>query len=102
MARYAQIASGASTNSSSLIVDTGSRVLGIILQNVGAVDIFVSEDRRILDKVDSANLPTVGFILSAAAAAQQLPFVIPAFKGKLWARSQNPGAALEVIGYEIC
>ena len=100
MARYSNIPSGSgSQNASAPILDTGGTPKGALLQNVSAVDIYVSEDRTRLDATDAANLPRVGLLLSAAA---QSVVNIPRFIGKLYARSQAPGAQLEVIEYDLC
>lgn len=73
--------------------------MGVSIQNVSAVDVYVSEDRTRLDATDKNNLPQAGMLLTAAA---QVIWIIPRFIGKLYARSQGPGAALEVIQNDLC
>jgi hypothetical protein len=72
------------------------------LQNPSAQDIFVSEDQQLINSVSLTNLPTVGILLPANAPGV-FPMVVPydfAANLKLFARSQNAGAELEVQIFE--
>jgi len=82
------------------IVNTVGARKGFSIQNVGAVDIFFSDDQRLLDSVSPANLPLAGHLLAAAATVPP-PTVYPWFIGKLFARAGAPGALLEVIIYDV-
>jgi len=80
------------------IVDTKGERKGFSIQNVSAADIYYSDDQRQLDSVDRTNLPTAGHLLPGGNTQV---VVYPVFVGKLFARTQGVGAALEVIPYEI-
>jgi hypothetical protein len=80
------------------IVDTKGRRMAFSLQNVSAADVYYSDDQRSLDSVDRTNLPTVGHLLPGSST---IITVYPVFIGKLWARTQGVGAALEIMPYEI-
>lgn len=75
------------------------KAYGLVIQNVSAVQVWISDDQNTLDgSVDSTGTPQQGLIL----AANSLPLVITAFKGVLYTRSSSAGGVLEVIRYEIC
>jgi hypothetical protein len=101
MARLSNIPSGSgSANPSAPVLDVGSTPQGAVLQNAGAVDIYISEDRTRLDATSPALLPQAGILLSAVA---QNIVVIPRIINTVWyGRSQAPGAQLEVITYDLC
>jgi hypothetical protein len=104
MSRLPNIPSGnGSSNPSAPCIDVPEgKIYGASLQNVSAVDIYVSEDRTRLDATaPGTNLPQAGILLSAVA---QAIWVIPRIKGpyKLYIRAQNVGAQAEVIIYPIC
>lgn len=82
------------------IVDSAGGRKGFSIQNVGAVDIFFSDDQRLLDSVDTANLPTAGHLLAASAPVPP-PVVYPWFIGKIFVRAQAAGALLEVVIYDV-
>lgn len=101
MARF-PVATGINTNNPlTPIVDTRGEVKGVEIQNVSAVDFYVSDDPNTLQNTTVANLPDVGFHFWPDAAPGFV-LVIPRFKGKLYARSQNTGAQAEVIIHDIC
>lgn len=103
MARYKNIPSGDGIRfPSQMVVDTGDQVKAIYIQNPTAVDIFVSDNQKLLNKTDAAGNPTVG-MLAPAAVPPNVP-VVPfrTFKGRLFARAVGPGAELEVIESDIC
>jgi hypothetical protein len=89
---------GVPTAGSLKIVDTALGRKGISLQNPSAVDVFYSDDQRLLDSVSLTNLPTVGHILPAGV---NTIIVYPWFVGRLFVRSQGAGAQVEVIVYEV-
>lgn len=84
------------------LVDTQGKVEGIIIQNVSAVDCFVSDDPQTLQQTNSVNLPVVGLHFPPDSPPVPFMLILPAFRGKLYARAQGAGALLEVIRYEIC
>lgn len=101
MARF-PVATGVNPNNPlTPIVDTGGKLQGVIIQNVSAVDAYVSDDPSTLQNTSPTNLPDVG-IHFAPDATPPFMLVLPYFKGKLYARAQNSGAQLEVIRYDIC
>lgn len=104
MARLSNIPSGSgSQNASASIVDSEDKVVAVTIENIGAVDVFVSEDRTRLDAtLAGTNLPTAGFLFPAYAAPNANILHMPRFKGKLYARSQAAGAILEVLVSDIC
>lgn len=104
MARYGNIPSGSgSTNPSASICDTAGRFMQVEIQNPSGVDVYVSEDRTRLDATAAGtNLPLVGLLFPAAAPPQVYSQTLNRFKGKLYARSQAPGAQLEVITSDLC
>lgn len=73
---------------------------GFSIQNVSSVDVYYSDDQRLLDSVDAANLPTVGHILPASTPPLP-PTIYPFFFGKIYCRAQNTGAAVEILVYEV-
>lgn len=83
------------------MVDTVSSRKGFSIQNVAAVDIYFSDDQRLLDSVTPANLPSVGHLLSAAGTPANPPTVYPWFIGKIYVRAQTAGAQLEVLVYDV-
>jgi len=80
------------------IIDTKGRRIGLSMQNVSAADIYYSDDQRLLDSVDRTNLPTAGHLLPGGNTQV---VVYPVFIGKLFARTQGVGAAMEIMPYEI-
>jgi len=88
------------TGSSINIINATGKRKGFSIQNVGAVDVYYSDDQRSLDSATTANLPTVGHLLAAASPAP-LPVVYPFYIGKLYARAQGNGALLELIVYDV-
>jgi hypothetical protein len=78
------------------IVDAPKRI-GLIIMNPFAIDVYVSDDQRSLDTVGAADLPSVGIKFPAN---QTIPVVVPFFRGKWFARAQNP-TQLEVIPFEV-
>lgn len=83
------------------IVDTALGRKGVSIQNVAAVDVYFSDDQRLLDSVTAANLPTVGHLLSAVGTPANPPTVYPWFIGRLYVRAQSNGAQLEVMVYDV-
>lgn len=101
MARF-PVATGVTTNNPlTPIVDTRGEVKGVEIQNVSGVDFYVSDDPGTIQNTSNVNLPVVGLHFPPDGVP---PFilVIPRFKGKLYARAQNNGAAAEVIIHDIC
>jgi len=82
------------------ILDTQGRRKGFSIQNVSAVDIYFSDDQRLLDSVSAANLPTVGHLLAASAPTPP-PVIYPWFIGQIFVRAQNTGAQLEILVYDV-
>lgn len=83
------------------VVDASGGRKGFSIQNVGAVDIFYSDDQRLLDSVAAANLPQAGHILAAAAPVLP-PVVYPWIYGtKIFVRAQTQGALLEITIYDV-
>jgi hypothetical protein len=82
------------------IVDTQGRRKGFSIQNTSAVDIYYSDDQRLLDSVGAANLPSVGHLL-AAATPVPAPVVYPWYIGQIYIRAQAAGAQAEIIVYEV-
>jgi hypothetical protein len=81
------------------VVDAGLGRKGFSIQNVSSVDVFYSDDQRLLDTVDGANLPTAGHILPTATPPHD-PVVYPFFTGKIYVRCQNLGGQCEVLVYD--
>lgn len=86
--------------SSIKVVDTQGKRKGISIQNTSSVDVYYSDDQRLLDSVSSVNLPTVGHILPTATPAPQ-PLIYPWFIGALYMRAQNTGCQAEILIYEV-
>ena len=86
-------------NSTKVVDSTGGRK-GFSIQNPGPSDVYYSDDQRLLDSVDLANLPTVGHLL-ASATPPLAPVVYPFFIGKIFVRAQGAGAQLEVLIYDV-
>jgi hypothetical protein len=85
------------------IVDSKNpkRRVGFSIQNVGASDVFYSDDQRLLDSVGAANLPVAGHLLAAAAPVPP-PVVYPWFaNGQIFVRAQAAGALLEIVIFEV-
>ena len=82
------------------VVDTAGGRKGVSLQNVSNVDVYYSDDQRLLDSVNNVNLPTVGHLLPASTPAG-LPTVYPWFIGRLFVRCQSSGGQLEIIIYDV-
>jgi hypothetical protein len=82
------------------LLDTGGQRKGFSIQNVSAGDLFYSDDQRQLDSVTSANLPTVGHLLAAAAPVPP-PVVYPWFVGKIFIRAQAAGAQVEILVFDV-
>lgn len=83
------------------VVDATGRRVGFSIQNVGPVDLYYSDDQRLLDSVTPANLLTVGHLLPAATPAQP-PTIYPIFANKkIYIRAQNAGGQVETMIYEI-
>lgn len=105
MARYPIVTQVTPNSPLTVLVDTQGKVQGVILQNVGGVDVYVSEDPNRLQTTSPANLPNVGLHFPAdSPAVSPLPvfLVLPQFKGKLYARAQAVGGLMESIVYDIC
>jgi hypothetical protein len=73
---------------------------GFSIQNVGAVDLYYSNDQRQLDSVDGTNLPTVGHILAASAPIPP-PVVYPFYVGEIFIRAQAVGGLAEITVYDV-
>lgn len=82
------------------VVDTAGKRKGLSLQNTSAVDVYYSDDQRLLDSVSPANLPSVGHILPSSTPVLP-PTIYPWFVGTFYVRAQSAGAQLEVIVYEV-
>jgi hypothetical protein len=103
MARF-NVANGAIPNNPlTPIVDTQGRALGVGIQNVSAVDIFVSDDPKTLQQVGPTGVPIVGWHLPPDTAGIT-PFILRLcpFNGKLYARCQASGGQIEAITYKFC
>lgn len=85
----------------SVVADTQGKVMGLILQNVSTVDIYVSEDANRLQQVSPSGVPTVGLHFPADSTPPW-QLVIPEYNGKLYGRAQGAGGAMEAILYERC
>jgi len=89
------------TQQSLKVIDATGGRKGFSIQNVGGVDIFYSDDQRLLDSVGPANLPSAGHLLSAATPVPP-PVVYPFFtNGKIFVRAQSAGALLEIVIYDV-
>jgi len=82
------------------VVDTKGKRKGISLQNPSSVDVYFSDDQRLLDSVSTVNLPTVGHLLSATTPVPN-PVIYPWFIGAFYVRAQSSGAQLEIVVYEV-
>ncbi|SRR6266436_128288 len=99
MARIDIAAGDPAKQSNTIIVDTDTFVQ-IKIQNVSAVDVYVSENSARLNNVTPVSfLPRVGLIYPGGLLTID---IWDKFIGKLYARSQNAGAQLEVITNAIC
>lgn len=90
------------TQSLKVVDATGGRK-GFSIQNVGAVDIYYSDDQRTLDSLaqGGGNVPTAGHLLPATNPVSP-PVVYPWFYGgKIFVRAQAAGALLEIIIYDV-
>lgn len=102
MARYPVVSGAVSQNNPlTVIVDTNGRAMGVTIQNVSAQDFYISTDPATLQNTSPTNLPQVGHHF-AADSVPPFILVLPSFKGKIYARSQNAGAAAEANTYENC
>jgi hypothetical protein len=102
MARV-NVASGLIPNNPlTVAADTQGKVKCVTIQNVSAVDVYVSEDPNLLQQTSATNLPQVGWHLPPDVAGIT-PFVLilPRANCKLYARSQGAGAQLETIMVDI-
>lgn len=86
--------------SSIKIVDTQGKRKGVSLQNTSSVDVYYSDDQRLLDSVSTVNLPTVGHLLPTATPVLP-PTIYPWFIGALYMRAQNTGAQAEILIFEV-
>lgn len=89
-----------SQSQSITIINTNGQRKGFSIQNVGAVDLYYSDDQRLLDTVNAADLPTAGHLLAAASPVNP-PTVYPWFIGKLYVRAPAAGGLLEIIIYDV-
>lgn len=96
------VASGAITQNNPLtvIVDTQGRVMGVTIQNCSAQDFFISTDPTALQTTSPTNNPMVGHHLPADANPPFI-FILPRFRGKIYARAQNAGASCEAWTVDI-
>lgn len=103
MARV-NVASGLIPNNPlTVAVDTQGKVKCVSIQNVSAVDIYVSENPNTLQNTDPTNLPQVGHHLPPdQAGITPFIWVLPRVNCKLYARSPAVQAQLEVIQFDIC
>ena len=82
------------------VVDATGGRKGFSIQNVGAVDIYYSDDQRLLDSVNTLNLPTAGHLLQGGTTNP--PSVYPLFANRqIFVRAQNAGGQLEIIIYDV-
>jgi len=72
---------------------------GFSIQNVSSVDVYFSDDQRLLDSVSSTNLPTVGHLLPSVSPALP-PLVYNFFVGQIFVRAGTTGAAVEVMLFD--
>jgi hypothetical protein len=85
------------------IVDTQGKIAAVILENVSAADVYVSEDPLRLQVTDNANIPTVGLHFPPDGSPNDRGIVVIShFNGKLYARSPGTGASMEAIVNEYC
>ena len=73
----------------------------VIVQNTGAVVVYVSDNQALLDKVDATNTPTQGFILQPLGQPGDTR-VIEVVTSGLWARCAAPGGSAECIAWPNC
>lgn len=85
-----------STIPSLLLVSSGPPKL-LVLQNVSAISIYVSDDKFQLEQLDSSGNPQ-GMILAANA----VPLVIQRFSQNLWALAAVGGGELEFFQEALC
>ena len=86
-----------SSRQSAAVVNAGNSVVGIIIMNSSPTDVFVDTDQRLLDTVDSFNLPQNGVRFPTGMPA---PVAIPFFTGILYARAQTD-TVLDLIPFAI-
>ena len=80
------------------VFDTGGRVVGLLVQNQTAADIYTASTAGELDKVnESTGVPYQGV---KWGAGMQQPICIPRFNGVFFARAQNV-TELEITVYEV-
>jgi hypothetical protein len=82
------------------VVDATGGRKGFSIQNVGAVDIYYSDDQRTLDSIPLTGPPNAGHFLPGGTTNP--PVVYPMFaNGKIFVRAQNAGALLEIVIYDV-
>lgn len=101
MARFPLATGSNQNNPLTIVVDTQGKVQGITLQNVSAVDGYISEDPNRLQNVDAGNIPQDGMHLPPDANPPTI-IVLPRFKGKLYGRAAVEGCKINAIQYDIC
>lgn len=80
------------------IFDTGGRVVGLLIQNQTATDIFTSITAAELDKVNE--ITGVPFQGVKWGAGMNQPVCIPRFNGAIFGRAQNV-TELEITPFEV-
>ena len=89
------------TGPSVCLVDSGGQPKGVRLQNPSGVDVYYSDDQRLLDSLNSAGTPTEGLILSTATPPLP-PVNLLWFTGKLYFRGLSAGAQVQVLIWDMC
>ena len=99
--RY-NVVSGAITQNNPLtvLIDTRGQIRGVSIQNVSAQDFFASTDPTLLQAITPTNLPPVGHHFPPDANPPFV-FILPRFRGKIYARAQNAGSVAEAWTYDI-
>jgi hypothetical protein len=88
-------------NASQTILDTVGQVMEVNVQNVSAVNVFVSSKQSVLDgSVDNVGQPHQGFVLPPAPSNIVLHW--NKFKGQLYARAGAGGGAVECDSVVVC
>lgn len=83
------------------VVTATDKRKGFSIQNVGAVDIYYSDDQRTLDTLGAGGIPQGGHLLAAQVPVPP-PTVYQIVYGlKIYVRAPAAGALLEVLIYDI-
>lgn len=87
----------------SVVADTQGKTKTVILQNVSAVDVYVSNDASTLQQTSVTNLPQVGLHFPPdTAGITPFMLILRNVNAKLYGRSPGSGAQMESMILDEC